>query len=103
MIEQFFRELHPPARICYPAVKLAIDKIRAAAEEQTHRRGHDEIIAEVQPGNVMSARVIEREQQSEEHTAVARHAAFPNLQDRERLPPPLLRLGKKVNETGPHR
>src|ERR1043166_6257300 len=99
MIEQFFRELHPPARICYPAVKLTIDKIRAAAEEQTHRRGHDEIIAEVQPGNVMSARVIEREQQNPDHSAVARHAAFPNLQDRERLPPQYRLLEKKRKQT----
>src|SRR4029077_168477 len=78
MIEQFLRELHCPGNIADPTVKLAINEVRPPPEEQPNRRRYDEIVAEVQPRNFVTARVVKREQQQAQHPAVTRHSAFPN-------------------------
>src|SRR5262249_42422248 len=85
MIEQFLRELYCPRNICDPPVKLAIDEIRAAPEEQSEWRGYNQIAAEIHPGVFVATRVEKREQQQPQHPAVARHAPSPNAQDRQRL------------------
>src|SRR5262249_17727820 len=85
MIEQFLRELYCPRNICDPPVKLAIDEIRAASEEQSEWRGYTEMAAKIHQGDLGAAREEKREQQQAQHTAVARHAAFPNAKNRQRL------------------
>ena len=49
MIEQLLWKLHCPGNIRDAPIKLAVDEISAASEEQTNRRGDDEIITEVSP------------------------------------------------------
>src|SRR5438034_472731 len=85
MIEQFFWELHCPGNIRDPPIKLAVDEISAAPEEQPDRRGHNKIIAQVRPRDFVPVRVIKSENQQAEHPAVAGHPAFPDAQDRQRL------------------
>ena len=63
MIEQFLRELHRPRNIRDPPVQLAIDEVGASSKEQSERRRYDQIVAEIQPRNFVTARVIKREQQ----------------------------------------
>ena len=63
MIEQFLRELHRPRNIGDPPVQLAINEVRASSEEQSYRRRYDEIVAEIQPRNFVTTRVVKREQQ----------------------------------------
>src|SRR5262249_56094394 len=101
MIEQFLRELYCPRNICDPPVKLAINEIRAAPEEQSEWRGHNQIVAQIHPRDFVAARVVKREQQQGQHTAVARHAAFPNAQDRQRLPHHFPLLEKKQTQGPP--
>src|SRR5437016_6856027 len=85
MIEQLLRELHRPWNICHAPVKLAIDEIRAAAKEQTKRRGYDKIVAQVQPRDFVPMGIVKSEKQHPDHPAMARHSAFPYPQDRQRL------------------
>src|SRR4029077_10973049 len=99
MIEQFLRELHRPRNIGDPPVQLAIDKIRASSEEQSHRRRYDEIVAKIQPRNFVTARVVKREEQYTEHPAMTRHPALPNAQDRQRLAQHFRLVEENVAET----
>src|SRR5262245_42489669 len=99
MIEQFLRELHRPRNTGDPAVKLAVYEIRASSKEQSHRRGYDKVVAEVQPRNFVAACVIKREQHQTEHPTVTRHAAFPDAQDRQRLAQHFRLVKKNVAET----
>src|SRR6266480_2284046 len=85
MIEQFFWELHCPSNIRDPSIKLAVDEISATPEEQPNRRGHNQIVAHVCPRDLVPVGVVKRERQKTEHSSVARHPAFPNAQDRQRL------------------
>src|SRR5437016_4279643 len=85
MIEQLLWELHCPGNIRDSPIKLAVDKISTASEEQPNRRGHDQVIAQVRPRDFVPVRIVKRERQKTEHSSVARHTAFPNAQDRQRL------------------
>ena len=85
MIEQFLWKLHGPANIRDASIQFAIDEIRAASKEQPDRRSNNEIVAEVSPRNFVPVRVVKSERQQAKHPAVARHAAFPDAQDRQRL------------------
>src|SRR5438552_4913922 len=58
MIEQYFWELHCPRNICDAPIKFAVDEIGAATEEQTDRRGNDQIIAEISPRDFVTVSVI---------------------------------------------
>ena len=61
LIEQLLGKLHRPGDAGDPSIKLAIDEIRAAPEEQTDRRGHDQVVAQVRPGEMMTARIVKCE------------------------------------------
>src|SRR5205823_15031853 len=61
------------------------DKVGAASKEQANRRSNDQIVAEVCPRDFVPVRVVKSESQQTKHSAVARHPAFPDAQDRERL------------------
>ena len=98
MIKQFFWKLHCPRNASGAPVKLAVNEIGAAAEEQTDRRCDDEIVAQIQPRNLMSMRVIKREEQQPDHPAMTRHSAFPNSQDRNRGPQHFWIVKKNVTE-----
>src|SRR5213593_2333144 len=98
MIEQFFWELHCPGNIRDPPIKLAVDEISAAPEEQPDRRGHNKIIAKVRPRDFVPVRVIKSESQQAEHPAVAGHPAFPDAQDRQRLAQHFWLVEKNVAE-----
>src|SRR3954451_14372932 len=99
MIDQFLWKLHRPRNITDPSVKLTIHEVRALSEEQSQRRSYDEIIAEIQPRNFVTSRVIKREEQQPEHPAVTRHAAFPDAQDRQRLAQHFWLVEENVAET----
>src|SRR5205814_10552362 len=81
MIEQFFWKLHCPRNASGASIKLTVNEIGAAAEEQTNRRCDDEIVAQIQPRNLMSMRVVKREEQQPKPAAMTRHSTFPNSQD----------------------
>ena len=98
MIEQFFRELHCPPDIGGASIKFAVNEIGAATKEQTDWRGDDDIIAKIQPGNLVTARVIQTEEQNAHHAAVARHTAFPDAEDRHRLAQHFRFVEKNVTE-----
>src|SRR6266568_4676427 len=100
-IEQFFWKLHRPGNVCDAAIKFSIDEIGAAAKKQTKRRSHDKIVSQVHPRNFMSMRVVKSEEQQSDHPAVARHSAFPNSQDRQRLPQHFGFIEKNVTEPSP--
>src|SRR5262249_59420882 len=85
MMEQFLRELHCPGNIRDAPIKLAIDEISAAPEEQPNRSGHNQIVAQVCPRDFVPVRIVKRERQKPDHSSVARHTAFPDAQDRQRL------------------
>src|SRR5437016_12706243 len=85
MIEQFLWKLHGPRNIRDASIQFAIDKVSAAPKEQADRRSNDQIIAEVCPRDFVPVRVVKSESQQAKHSAVARHAAFPDAQERERL------------------
>src|SRR4029077_17259303 len=76
-----------------------INEVCASSEEQSERRGYDEVVTEIQPGNFVTARVVKREKQQSEHAAVTRHAAFPNAQDRQRLAQHFRLVEENVTET----
>src|SRR5438128_843082 len=85
MIEQLLWKLHRPRKICDASIKFSVDEIGAAAKEQTNRRSHDQIIAQVHPRDFVPVRVVKSEEQQPKHPAVARHSAFPHSQDRQWL------------------
>src|SRR6266487_2320831 len=98
MIEQLLWKLHCPRNGCDTPIKLSVDEIRAAAQEQTNRRGHGEIVGQIQPRNFMSMRIVKSEEQQPDHAAVARHSAFPDAQDRQRLAQHFGSIEKNVTE-----
>ena len=67
------------------AVKLAVDEIGAAPEKKAKRCRNDQIIAQIEPGDLVSAGKIKSERQHSQHPAVTRHSAFPYAQDRQWL------------------
>src|ERR1700757_70193 len=85
MIEQFLWKLHGPRNIRDASIQFAIDKVSAAPKEQANRRSNDQIVAKVCPRDFVPVRVVKSESQQAKHTAVARHTALPDAQDRERL------------------
>src|SRR6266571_1189732 len=70
----------------------------AAAKEQSERRGHTKIVAQVPPRNFVTTRVIKCESQQPDHSAVTRHSTLPNTQDRQRLAQHLRFVEKNVTE-----
>src|SRR4029453_18200809 len=85
MIEQLFWKLHCPGNICNAPVEFAVDEIGAPAKEQTKRRGYDKVVAQVHPRDFVPMGIVKSEKQHPDHPAMARHAAFPYPQDRQRL------------------
>src|SRR6266849_9020514 len=98
MIEQFLRELHRTRKICSASIKFAVNKIGAPAKEQSERRSHTKIVAQIPPRNFVTARVIKRESQQPDHSAVARNSTLPDTQDRQRLTQHLRFVEKNVTE-----
>src|SRR2546421_6072743 len=82
---ELLRKLHCPGNICRAAVKLAINEIGAPSKEKTDWRGHDQVVAQVGPGEFVPPRIIKREREKTKHSAVARHSAFPHAKDRKRF------------------
>src|SRR5947199_8754074 len=82
-LDKFLCKLYRPWTVGNAAVKLAVNEIGAAAKEQTGRGSHAKIVSQIHPRNLMSMRVVKREEQQPNHPAVARHSAFPHPQDRQ--------------------
>src|SRR5436309_12530150 len=99
MIEQLLRKLHCPWNVRDAPVQLAVNEVCAPPEKQSHRRCYDQIIAKIQPRNLVTARVIKREQQYPNYTAVTGHAPLPDTQDRQRLAQHVRLVEENVTET----
>jgi hypothetical protein len=87
-----------PRNAGHPAIQLAVDEIRTAAEKQSDGRDNTEIIARIRPGQFVPTRINEGEDDDADDATVARHSAFPNPQNRNRIPQHLGLVKKDVTE-----
>src|SRR5438046_8408175 len=99
MIEQFLWKLHGPRNIRNASIQFPVDKVGAASKEQANRRSNDQVVAEVCPRDFVPVRVVKSESQQAKHSAVARHPAFPDAQDRQRLAQHFRFVEEDVTET----
>jgi hypothetical protein len=74
-----------PGRAGRPAIKLSIDEVRAADDEQANRRDDTKTVADPGPRKPMAPRKPIREGHQAENSAVTGHAPFPDFQGADRI------------------